>query len=155
MRILLMVVGFVLALTGFQGTPSAGAHEDDAASVDAAFKQGFATGNIPAVLDLFAADAVEVNPFGVFGGLPAIRNFTQNFAATPGLTVSFSETAVVLNTAVHLAFISSDPIRATGVSRIVFIHTLVVVQGRIQTFTGAFDLSDPQTQQYAATLGGG
>ncbi|MDQ4044116.1 MAG: nuclear transport factor 2 family protein [Chloroflexota bacterium] len=105
---------------------------------------------------LFAPTSVEVDPFAVLVGPDEIRAFVEEFVATnPGLSVEYSETEVVANTAVHRLYLSSDPIGETGVEWIVIIHALVVDDGQIVTLTGVPDTADERTHQYQATLAGG
>ncbi|MDP9364906.1 MAG: nuclear transport factor 2 family protein, partial [Chloroflexota bacterium] len=121
--------------------------------MDAAYRQAYLSGNYAALEEVFAPDAVEVNPAGVFRGGPAIRGLAEAFIrANPGTTISYGETTVVENTAVHRAFVASDPIRETGVERIVLLHTLVVSQGKAITLTSAWDPGDPETMRYLAAV---
>ena len=64
----------------------------DVATVDAAFKTSFQRGDLDATMDLFAAETVEISPFGVFPGKPAIRGSVETFMrANPGFEATFSE----------------------------------------------------------------
>lgn len=149
-RFMLIGIAALALAVGFGGS-SVRAEHSDAADVDAAFKQAFMAGDLDALDALGAPGLVEVNPFGVFRGTAEAHAFAVQFVTNnPGLSVSFSESAVVLNTAVHRIFIASDPIRSAGVSRIVLIHTLVIAQGKIITLTATLDLSDPETATYAS-----
>jgi len=131
-----------------ESTPMMGG---DVAAVDAAFKEALAAGDADAIEALFAPDAVEVNPFGVFPTPAARRAFFEQFMGTnPGLKATFSDTEVVADTAVHRVMFASDSIRKAGVERIVIIHTLVVAQGKILTLTAVLDLDDPDTARFAA-----
>ena len=83
------------------------------ATVDAAFKQSFQAGDLDATMALFAPETVEISPFGVFPGKDAIRRSVDTFIrANPGLQVSFSDSQIVENTAVHHVTLTSDAIRA-------------------------------------------
>jgi len=125
----------------------------DVATVDAAFKKSFQAGDLDATMNLFAAETVEISPFGVFPGKPAIRGSVENFMhANPGFEATFTESNIVDNTAVHRVFVTSDPIRATDVSRFALIHTLVVSRGKIVMLAQQLDLSDAETARYALGL---
>jgi hypothetical protein len=125
----------------------------DAATVDAAFKTSFQRGDLDATMDLFAAETVEISPFGVFPGKPAIRGSVETFMrANPGFEATFSESRVVDNTAVHHVTVTSRAIQATGIDRFVLIHTLVVSRGKIVSLSQQLDLTDPQTASYALGL---
>jgi hypothetical protein len=125
----------------------------DVATVDAAFKRSFQAGDLDTTMDLFAAETVEISPFGVFPGKSAIRGSVENFVrANPGFEATFSESKIVDNTAVHRAFVTSNPIRATDISRFVLIHTVVVSRGKIVMLAQQLDLSDVETARYAIGL---
>jgi len=130
-----------------------GAQTAETAAVESAFKQAFAAQDVEAVMALYAEDAVEVTSFGTFRGRAEIRTFIEAFfAQNPGFSVSYSESAIVLNTAVRRSFFTSDTIKAAGVSRIVAFSTTVVAQGTIASDTGLLDLSDPETARFAALM---
>ncbi|HEU5315004.1 MAG TPA: nuclear transport factor 2 family protein [Chloroflexota bacterium] len=123
------------------------------AEVDAAFKRAFSAGDLDSTLALFADETVEISPFGVFPGKPAIRASVDTFMRlNPGLSVTFGESEVTRNTVVHRAEVTSELIRASGVSRFVLIHTLVVNQGQIVSIAQQLDYSDPETARYALAL---
>jgi hypothetical protein len=146
-----------LALVALVAVPDGGARAsgDGTASVDAAFKQAFLAGDLDAFFELLAPDVYAIEPFGSFTSRAALREgFLAFAAANPGLSVGFSESAVMLNTAVHRAFATSEPIRRAGVGRIVVIHTLVVAGGKVVTFTALPDLSDPETARFVRAAGG-
>ena len=127
----------------------------DVATVDERLKQAFITGDRALLKALYAPDAVLISPFGVFHGSAEIsRYIDQFFAANPGLQVSFGETTVILNTAVHRAIVTSDPIHQAGVERIVLIHTVVIEQDHIVSLTARLDQSDDQTRRYTTALMG-
>jgi hypothetical protein len=131
----------------------ASAEGADVATVDAAFKEAFKARDLDATMDLFAAETVEISPFGIFPGRDAIRRSVETFIrANPGLDVSFGESEIVRNTAVHRVLVTSDPIRATGVERLVLIHTLVVTRGKIVAIAQQLDLNDVDTAQYSLGL---
>jgi len=123
------------------------------AEVDAAFKRAFSAGDLDATLALFADETVEISPFGIFPGKAAIRASVDTFMRlNPGLSVTFGESEVALNTIVHRATVTSEPIRASGVGRFILIHTLVVNQGQIVSIAQQLDYSDPETARYALGL---
>ncbi len=125
----------------------------DVATVDAAFKTAFAALNLDATMDLFAPESVEISPFGVFPGKPAIRASVDTFIrANPGFSVTFENSDIVRNTAVHRVLVTSDPIRATGISRFALLHTLVVSRGKIVMLSQQLDLADLETARYALGL---
>jgi mannose-6-phosphate isomerase-like protein (cupin superfamily) len=125
----------------------------DVATVDEAFKRAFKALDVDATLDLFADESVELSPLGVFPGKPAIRASIDTFIrANPGFAVSFEESEIVRNTAVHRVLVSSDPIRATGIIRFALWHTLVVTRGKIVTLSQVLDLADLETARYALGL---
>lgn len=125
----------------------------DVATVDAAFKKSFLSGDLDATMDLFAPETVEISPFGVFPGKPAIRNSVETFMrANPGFQATFSDSQIVDNTAVHRVTVTSKAIQATGIDRFVLIHTLVVSRGRIVSLSQQLDLTDPQTASYSLGL---
>ena len=72
--------------------------------------------------------------------------------ANPGFEATFTESKIVDNTAVHRVFVTSDPIRATDVSRFALIHTLVVSRGKIVMLAQQLDLADAETARYALGL---
>ena len=149
-RLFVILLGTILALATFGRTHTQlRAQTLDAAAVDAAFKQAFLAGDLDGVFALYAADAVETAPFGAFTGKEAIRAATEGFITqNPHLTVSFSASTVLLDTAIHRIALSSDPIRAAGVSRIWVIHTLVVAQGKIVSLSAIPDISDAETLRF-------
>jgi hypothetical protein len=53
---------------------------------------------------------------------------------------------------VHRAEVTSEPIRASGISRFLLIHTLVVNQGQIVAIAQQLDYSDTETARYALGL---
>ncbi len=128
---------------------------DVSATVDA-LRDATLAGDLDAIVSLFTPDAVVVSPFGTFGDPAAIRGFyTGFFQQNPGLSITFVDRQVALDTTeVHHSLVASDGIRAAGVERVVFIETIVVVQGKVKSATILLDLSDPQTAQFAAALGG-
>ena len=128
---------------------------NDVAAVDEALKQAFRSGDPEALERLYAADAVLISPFGVFHGAGEIRGYIERFfQQNPGLEVTFGETTAVLNTAVHRAHVTSEPIRTSGVDRITLIHTVVVERQRIVSLTAAWDLSDAETARFLAASTG-
>ena len=60
-----------------------------------------------------------------------------------------------MDTAIHYVTLSSDPLRAAGLTRILLIQTLVVFNGKIISLTGALDLTDPETAKFAAAAAAG
>jgi hypothetical protein len=125
----------------------------DVATVDEAFKRAFAALDVDATMNLFADETVEISPFGVFPGKPAIRGSVETFIrANPGFSVTFENSEIVRNTAVHRVLVSSDPIRATGITRFALLHTLVVNRGKIVMLSQQLDLDDPETARYALGL---
>jgi SnoaL-like domain len=125
----------------------------DVATVDAAFKKSFQAGDLDASIDLFAPETVEISPFGVFPGKPAIRRSVEDFMrANAGFTATFSDSRIVDNTAVHRVTVTSKPIQATGIDRFVLIETLVVSRGKIVMLSQQLDLTDPQTASYSLGL---
>jgi hypothetical protein len=122
-------------------------------TVAAAFKQSFQAGDIDATIALFAPETVEISPFGVFPGKDAIRKSAETFIkANPGVQMSFSETQIIENTAVHHLTLASDAIKNAGVSSVNLIQTLVVYRGKIVMLAQQLDLSDPQTARYSIGL---
>ena len=123
------------------------------AAVDAAFKQSFLNGDLDGTMDLFAPETVEISPFGVFPGKDAIRKSVDTFIrANPGFQVSFSDSQIVDNTAVHHVTLTSDAIKNAGVSNVSLIHTLVVTRGKIVMLAQQLDLADPETARYSIGL---
>jgi hypothetical protein len=125
----------------------------DVATVDAAFKQSFLSGDLDATMALFAPESVEISPFGVFPGKDAIRKSVETFIrANPGFQVTFSDSQIVDNTAVHHVTVTSDAIKAADISRFTLIHTLVVSRGKIVMLAQQLDLSDAETARYSIGL---
>ena len=123
------------------------------AEVDASFKRAFSAGDLDGTMALFADETVEISPFGIFPGKPAIRASVDTFMRlNPGLRVTFGESEVTRNTVVHRAEVTSEPIRASGIGRFLLIHTLVVNQGQIVAIAQQLDYSDPETARYALAL---
>ncbi len=142
------------AATAEDGTPGA-LPGRDVVAVDETLKQAFISGDRALLAALYAPDAVLITPFGVFHGTEEIHGYIDRFfAANSGLHVTFGETAVVLNTAVHRAFVTSDPIQQVGAERIVLIHTVVIEQDHIVSLTAMLDPSDDETRRYAMAVGG-
>jgi hypothetical protein len=126
---------------------------DSVATVDAAFKQTFQAGDLDATMALFAPETVEISPFGVFPGKDAIRKSVDTFIkANPGFQVSFSDSQIVENTAVHHVTLTSDAIKNAGISSVSLIHTLVVSRGKIVMLAQQLDLADPATARYSIGL---
>ena len=148
MRYLVTVLVLVAVLTSPGAVQRLWADDADTEAVDAAFKDALLAGDLDAVTALFDEDAVQATPFGTFVGRGAIRAFTEAFLQRPGTSLSFDASVVALNTAVHHMVVTSDPIQAMGISRIVMIQTLVVANGKITTLTAEFDLEDPETQLF-------
>jgi hypothetical protein len=125
----------------------------DVATVDEAFKRAFKALDVNATMNLFAEETVEISPFGVFPGKAAIRASVDTFIrANPGFEVTFENSEIVRNTAVHRVLVASDPIRATGIARFALLHTLVVSRGKIVMLSQQLDLSDLETARYALGL---
>jgi hypothetical protein len=125
----------------------------DVATVDAAFKKAFKAGDLDATMALFAEETVELSPFGIFPSKDAIRTSVDTFIkANPGFEVSFDPSDILTNTSVHRVMVTSDPIRASGVSRFVLVHTLVISRGKILSLSQSLDLTDTETAQYALGL---
>ncbi len=123
------------------------------ATVDAAFKQNFQAGDLDATMALFAPETVEISPFGIFPSQDAIRKSVETFIkGNPGFQVSFSNSQIVDNTAVHHVTITSDAIKHAGVSSVSLIHTLVVSRGKIVMLAQQLDLADPETARYSIGL---
>lgn len=156
-RKLLTVFGLILALSALGSVHQTHAQSAaDTAAVDAAWKQAFISGDLDALLATYSDDIVDAEPPATFRGKAEVRGFLNAFLQqNPGFSVSFSESAIVLDTAIHRSYLTSDTIKAAGVSRIVIIATKVVYQGKIVTFTGRFDLSDPETARFLAAMAGG
>jgi hypothetical protein len=96
-----------------------------------------------------------VSPFGTFVGTEQVRAFYAGFLAmNPGLSVTFMDRTVSLTSEVHHSLVTSDSIRAAGVTRIRLTETVVVVDGRVQSATVLLDLDDPETAHFAAALTG-
>ncbi|HEY7119938.1 MAG TPA: nuclear transport factor 2 family protein [Tepidisphaeraceae bacterium] len=134
-------------------TAPAQATGDSVATVDATFKQTFQAGDLDATMALFAPETVEISPFGVFPGKDAIRKSVETFIkANPGFQVSFSDSQIVENTAVHHVTLTSDAIKNAGVASVSLIHTLVVSRGKIVMLAQQLDLADPETARYSIGL---
>lgn len=154
-RLAMVLIGALLALTALGWNRSATqAQTSDPAAVDAAFKKAF-PGDLNALFALYSDDAVETGGLGVWIGKAAIRAGEQSFLdQNPGLTVSFGDTVVVLDTAIHRTALASDPIRAAGVSRIWIMETLVVFQGKIVSISAFPDLADAETLKFIQASSG-
>src|SRR5437867_11307167 len=125
-RRLVTVVALVLVLTSALGRGHGQAQSADTLTVTQAFKQALGRGDFAATAALFADDAIVVNFFGVHQGTAGILAFVDQLTATnTNLSVTFDDSAIVLDTAVHHVYLSSDQIRAAGAPRIVEFETLV------------------------------
>jgi hypothetical protein len=157
MRRLAIVSSFVLAVA-LLGLPSGiRAQSTGVSDTLDKLRQATIAGDLDTVLGLYSPEAVVVSPFGTFSGPAAIQAFYTGFLQqNPGLSVTFVDRQVALDTTeVHHSMVSSDAIRSAGLERIVFIETIVVFQGKVISATILLDLSDPQTVQFAAAVGGG
>lgn len=151
------VVGTLAVSVGAQESSSSegGETSDDggAAELAAGFQEAFSAGDADALIELYAEDAVEINPFGTFVGHDEMGPFLEGlFGDNPGLSVVFSEPQVVHHTAMHRMEFSSDPMREAGIDRIVVFHTLVAEGNQIVTFTALLDMTDEQTVQFAEMM---
>lgn len=145
----------VLALAALGSIAPARAQGGEVETVTAAFKQAFIAGDGDAVAELFADDGVLIGPDGVVQGRAAVRAFVETFITDhPGLSVSFSETEVSPDTAVHRMFVASDPVREAGASRIVQVQTFVVSDGQISSLIAEYDLADPETERLTERVRG-
>jgi hypothetical protein len=134
-------------------TRPAAAEGADIQTVDAAFKKAFQAQDIDATMDLFAAETVNLSPLGIFPSKDAIRTSLMTFLkANPGLEVSFDPSDFLPNTSVHRVRVTSDTVRASGVSGFVLVHTLSISRGKIVCLAQTLDLSDTETAQYALGL---
>jgi hypothetical protein len=152
----LLLVGGLVIWLGLQVARAAGAAPDDTATVNAGFKQAWMALDVDRLASYLSDDAIITDPaFGTFHGPAEFRAFVQGFMQqNPGLSVSWSESAVVLDTAVYRGFFASDAIRTTRASRVVEIDTMVVSQGKVIAVVGQLDLSDADTARFVAALGG-
>jgi hypothetical protein len=154
-RGLLLAAVVLLSLVWVGRSSAVHAQAQDAGAVDAAFKSAFLAGDLNRMFALYAPDAIQNEPFGIFTSSAAGRAGFETFLRqNPGLSASVSDSTVTLDTAVHRVAIASDPIRAAGVSRIWVIHTMVVFQGKIVAFAGILDLSDAETAKFALASSG-
>lgn len=146
----------MVALFGLASSRSGAlAQAPDTRTVVEAYKQAFGAGDLDRTFGYFADNAVASDPTGTFVTKADFRRATEGFLAqNPGLTVTFGESVYVLDTALHRVAVSSDPIRAAGVSRIWLIETIVVFNGKIVSYTGVLDLSDAETLRFAQAAGG-
>ncbi len=153
---LFLIGGLVIGLGLLQATHTARAAPDDTASVNAGFKQAWIALDVDRLRSYLADDAIITDPaFGTFHGPTEFGAFVQGFILqNPGLSVSWSESAVVLDTAVYRGFFTSDAIRATGANRVIEIDTMVVSQGKVIAVVGQLDLSDADTARFVAALSG-
>lgn len=125
-RVLLLVIFAILVGPAVHGHGPTAAAEDGTsvalpgslvASMDEALKQPFFRGDRIFLETLYALDAILVSPFGIFQGIEEISRYIERvFASNPGLHVTFGETDLILNTAAHCAFVTSDPIQQAGQS---------------------------------------
>lgn len=95
-------------------------------------------------------DNIVIDDLGMTakGKAEAIAELGQAVAQNPGLTISFGDTVYVLNTAIERFAFTSDPVRAVGVSRVWVIETIVVLNGKMVSYTAVPDLSDAETVQF-------
>jgi uncharacterized protein (TIGR02246 family) len=149
--VLVLVLALALAgplansLAAQEATPAA---EDPAAAL-AAFDQALRADDPDALAGLFAPDGVLVTAVGTFRGHEAIHGYFAEWITTnPELEVTFGEPAVAYNTAVSRDRVVADAFLAGGAERVVFIHTLVLVAGRIAVLSALPDLTDPATVAY-------
>lgn len=124
-----------------------------AAELDEALKEGLMAGDVDAIAELYADNAVEQGPWGTFVGKEEVVGFGEDFLTNDsGFEYEFTETQVVNTTAMHTMELSTDSIREAGVDRIVIHHTLVAQDGHIVSLTAVLDMTDEQTVQYAEVL---
>lgn len=101
-------------------------------------------------------DNVVINDLGVTakGKAEAVAELRQVVAQNPHLQITFGETVYVLNTAIERFAYTSDPVQAAGVSRVWVIETLVVLNGKIVSYTAVPDLSDAETVRFVQAVAG-
>jgi ketosteroid isomerase-like protein len=123
----------------------------DIRSVIASYRAALTTLDVQAVGALFD-DGVVVNNFGdtARGKADAIALLQGAIAGNPNLKVTLGDTVYILDTAVEREAFSSDVTAAAGVSRVMGIETIVVLDGKIVSYTAAPDLDDPETARFVA-----
>jgi len=144
----LVVVSLTLGAAG--SLSGAGAQRTpDIKMVIETYKQALMKLDGPAVAALFD-DNIVLDNFGetAKGKAEAIALLREAIAAQPNLSVSLGETVYVLNTAIEREAFSSDATRAAGVSRVWGIETIVVLGGKIVSYTAVPDLNDPETVRF-------
>lgn len=154
-RLLLLAVPLVAAL--LFGRPAAlrAQTPPDIRTVIETYKQALSRLDGATVASLFADDVV-VNDLGMTakGKQEAIAELGQAVAANPGLAITFGDTVYVLDTAIERFAFSSDPVTAAGFSRLWVIETIVVMNGKIASYTAAFDTSDAETARFVQATAG-
>jgi len=127
----------------------------DIKTVIETYKQALSRLDGATVASLFADDVV-INDLGMTakGKAEAIAELGQAVAANPGLTVTFGDTIYVLDTTIERFTFRSDPVTAAGFSRLLVIETIVVVNGKIESYTAVFDSSDAETARFLAATAG-
>lgn len=153
MRQVAVLAGLVIgigALSGTGGLGNARAQQPpDVRTVIESYKQALLKLDGPAVAALFD-DNITLSNFGdtAKGKAEATAALRDAIAANPHLAVSLSDTVYVLNTAIERESFSSDLTRAAGVSRVWGIETMVVLNGKIVSYTAVPDLNDPETVRF-------
>jgi limonene-1,2-epoxide hydrolase len=153
MRRLGVLAGLVIAIMalGAAGNRSSARAQQapDIRTVVEAYKQALMQLDGPAVAALFD-DNIILSNFGetAKGKAEAIALLGEAIAAHPHLSVTLGDTVYVLNTAIEREAFSSDVTRAAGVSRVMGIETIVVLNGKIVSYTAVPDLNDPETVRF-------
>jgi len=156
MRTLTILAALTIGIFTIGRQQTATAAPQDVASTVDALRAATVAGEIDAIVGFYGTDAAVVSPFGTFTGPDQIRAFYTGFLAmNPGLSVTFVDRTVSLSTEVHHSLVTSESIRAAGVSRIRLTETIVVVDGTIRSAAVLLDLTDPETVRFAAALAGG
>lgn len=148
--VIAIIVVMALGWAGNRGSARAQQKPEVQAVVES-YKQALQRLDGPAVAALFD-DNIILSNFGetAKGKAEAITLLQEAIAAQPHLAVTLSDTVYVLNTAIEREAFSSDVTRAAGVSRVVGIETIVVLGGKIISYTAVPDLDDPETVRFIA-----
>lgn len=149
-RIILGLVLAVVALGAASKPGSArGQQPPDVKQVIETYKQALTKLDGAAVAALFDDDIVLDNFGDTAKGRPeATALLSDAIAANPHLAVTLSDTVYVLDTAIEREAFSSDVTRAAGVSRVWGIETIVVLNGKIVSYTAVPDLNDAETVRF-------
>ena len=145
-----MLAGVLTAFAGAGNSGSVRAQQSpDIKAVVETYKQALTKLDGPTVASLFD-DNIVISDFGATanGKAAAIAELQGAVAANPNLSITLSDTVYVLNTAIEREAFSSDTTRAAGVSRVVGIETIVVLNGKIVSYTAVPDLDDPETVRF-------